>query len=478
MANPFDQFDSANPFDQFDEKAAAPSKDGPTWFERQKGGLASGPINMALGAKQMFGGLDRVDQNILAQNREAEKAAPVAAFLSNVAPAVLLSMVPGANTFAGAGALGAAQALFQPVEGEQTLGNIAKGKALNTAIGGGLGVAGQYGANKIGGLATSIRDKAVQTAALKAPKDAVLAEGRAAGYVVPKSDVSPSFWDNRLESLGGKAAIKQEATIRNQEATNALARKALNLADDQPITTGALDRIREGAGRVYGEVGNLSRQAAKDLEDLKVARSDAKGWFEAYNRSARPTDLARAKKYEQKADDLENWIDWHAVSRGRQDLLPTLKQARKEIAQTYTVERALNKATGDVDARVLGRLFDKQKPLSDGLDTIGKFQQAFPKFTSPAAGTPAPGVSHSEALAGMVAGGMGSMVTGSPAGMAASGLPLVRIPARALALSQFMQKPPQYGPGAITGGLLKYAPPALPVLTRAMAPNMGLLSAE
>jgi hypothetical protein len=302
-----------------------------------------------------------------------------------------------------------------------------------------------------------------------------LAESRAAGYVVPGSDVAPTFLGNKLESLGGKAAIKQEATIRNQEATNSLARKALGLADDQPVTVSALEKIRSTAGKTYDEVAKLSSQAAKDLEDLKAARAESKGWFDAYNRSMRPDDLAKAKALRDQADNLEGWIDWHAVNGGRQDLLPELIKARKEIAKAYTVERALNKATGDVDARVLGRMFDKQKPLTDGLDVIGKFQQAYPKFTGPAASTPAPGVSYLDAFSMPALGMMGAAAASHPAGAVAAGLPLLRGPARSLALSGMMQKPAQYGPGAIGNGLLDFYPAALPVLTRSAVPASSIL---
>ena len=474
MANPFDQFDEKNPFDQFD---VAPEKT--PLLETLRNGLATAPINMYLGAKQMFGGLDPIEQNVLAQNKAAERAAPITSFVSNIATAVPAAMIPGANTLAGAGLAGAAQGLFQPVEGDQTLGNIAKGKAINTALGGAMGTAGQAAANKVVQFASGLRGDAAQQAALRAPKDAVLAEGRAAGYVVPGSEVAPTFLGNKLESLGGKAAIKQEATIRNQGATNALARKALGLAADEPITPGALEKIRTAAGQTYDEVAKLSPQAAKDLEALKSTRAEAKGWFDAYNRSMRPDDLAKAKALQAEADTLEGWIDWHAVSGGRQDLLPELIKARKEIAKSYTVERALNKSTGDVDARVIGRLFDKQKPLSDGLDTIGKFQQAYPKFTSPAVNTPAPGVNYLDAVSMPALAMGGAAVTGGPAGMLAAGIPLLRGPARSMVLSQAMQKPAQYGPGRIGNGLLNFAPAALPVLTRGAVPlTAGLLAGQ
>lgn len=427
-----------------------------TWMERQKKGLATAPINAYLGIKQKFGGLDSIEQSILAQNKEAERAAPVASLFSNLGVAVPAMMVPGANTLAGAGVVGALQGLTQPVEGEQTLGNIARGTVANTAMGGALGTTGQYGANKVAGfVANRFAGQTADAAAAQSRnslRDSALQEGRAAGYVVPNSDVAPSFLGNRLESLGGKAAIKQDAAASNQQVTNELTRKALGLPDDLPISQGTLDGLRKTAGKAYQEVAALSPQAQADLEALKVARSEATGWFTAYNRSARPDDLAKARAAQAASDQLETALEGHATAAGKADLIPALTDARKQIAKTYTVQRALNKATGDVSAPVLGRILDKGKPLSDGLDTVARFNQAFPKFTGVGATTPAAGVSKSEMLVGATLGGLGMAGTGSPEGALAAALPLLSHPARAAALSRFMQMPPKYRAGLLTRG--------------------------
>lgn len=436
-------------FEMLDEPA---KPKGRGFAEDVRNGLATAPINAYLGIKQKFGGLSPLDQNILAQNKDAERNAPVSSFASNVAALVPSMFVPGANTVAGAGVVGALNGMVQPVEGEQSFRNIAGGTALNTGIGGVLGAAGQWAGNKVGGwmgdrLSAQTQDAARQQA-LKAPKDAVLAQGRDAGYVVPPSEVTPSFWTNRLESLGGKAAIKQESALRNQETTNALARKAMGLPDDQPLSIGALEGIRSNAGTAYKNVGDLSGIAKQDLEALKIARNEAQGWFNAYNRSASPLDLAKAKAAREMSDQLEASLVNEAQAAGRADLIPELTKARKEIAKSYTVQRALNDATGDVSAPVLGRMFAKGKPLSDGLDTIGQFNAAFPKFTGTGVSTQAPGISKVEAMMGGLLGAGGAMATGSPMGLLAAGLPLLSHPARALALSPALQKAPEYAASA------------------------------
>lgn len=427
--------------------------DKPSFFDEVKGGLAAGPINAYLGVKQFFGGLDPTEQNILKQNIEASKKAPVSNFIGNAAMLVPAMFVPGANTIAGAGVVGALNGLSQPVNGDQTASNIIQGKATNTAIGGALGAGGQYIGNKVGGWITdrlaNQTAEAAKRQSLNSMKDSVLAQGRDAGYVVPPSEVTPSFLGNRLESLGGKAAIKQDATLRNQDITNSIARNALGITDNQPISVGSLEGIRSAAGKPYQDVAGLSGIAKADLEALKVSRNEAQGWFNAYNRSASPLDLAKAKAARELSDQLEASLQAEAQAASRPELVPALIDARKQIAKTYTVQRALNNATGDVSAPVLGRLFNKGKPLSDGLETIGAFNNAFPKFTGTGVSTQVPGVSKVEAITGGLLGVGTAAATGSPLGLLAAGAPLLSHPARALALSGVMQKAPEYSAGAV-----------------------------
>lgn len=451
-----------------------------SWLETQAKGLATAPINLYLGAKQMFGGLDPLEQNILAQNKEAEKRAPIASFGSNVLTAVPTMMIPGANTVAGAGAISALTGMMQPVEGEQTAGNIIKGKAINTGAGAAFGAGGQLAANKVGSvLQNRLSAKTAEAAAEQSRnslRDATLAEGRAAGYVLPKSETAATFLENRLESIAGKAALKQDATLRNQEVTNAVVRKALNLPENKPITVGALEGLRKQYGQAYDDVASLSKKAFDDVEGWKQANAEAKQLFESYNKNGMPDILNAAKAKRAEAETLQNWIDWHARSAGKPELVKNLTTARKEIAKTYTVERALNKGNGEIDAAVLGRLVDKKAPLSDGLETVGKFQQAFPKFMGEGVRTPAPGVSQSEALAAAFMGGGTALATGNPLGLLLAGAPLVRHPARALALSKMLQKAPDYSVG---GGAARLTPGMLGLFSRGMAPAAGgLLTAE
>lgn len=274
--------------------------------------------------------------------------------------------------------------------------------------------------------------------AQNAVRDATLKEGQDAGYVVPPSATGqegiPGFISRRLESVGGKAAIGQEAAVRNQKVTNDLARKAVELPENSAISVQALDAQRSKFSAPYREVSKLDPEAARALEDLKQARFDANANYRYYEVNPNPEVLAKAKEFQTKADSLEKYLQDIASNAGKPDLVNELRQARQKIAKTYDVERALNVATGDVSARVLGGMVDKGKPLSGGLGTAGKFQQAFPSYMREGEKIPTPGVSKSEALASLLF-GLGGYQALGPAGVALAATPLASGPARSLVLS-------------------------------------------
>jgi phage gp36-like protein len=261
-----------------------------------------------------------------------------------------------------------------------------------------------------------------------------------AGYVIPPNMVNPSFKNQVVESIAGKQATQQVASIKNTQNNERLVRQALALPDDVPLTKGALEDLRKKYGKTYQEVASLNQQAAADLEALKQARSDATTWFNSYNRTADPSALSKAKEYREMADNLENWLEFHAAQAGKQDLIPALQKARKEIAKTYTVGRALNDAAGTVDARVLGRLYEKGSPLSDGLEKVGKFASAFPTVAKSPQQIGSPAAHNLKSIASMAMGGGAYMGMG-PAGLAAAAVPFVMPPlARARMFSDSVQR--------------------------------------
>ena len=424
---------------------------GKNWADRQIISAGTGLSNMIQGAKQLIPGM-KADPTVIQANRTIANENPAAAFAGNLALAAPTAAIPGANTYTGAGLIGGLVGALQPtLDGES--------RAMNT----GVGVAGGLAGQKLGNvLSDRLKDTAASEAARQgrnSMRDAVLGESKQAGYVLPKSEVAPSFVNNRLESLAGKAALKQDATLRNQEVSNNLGRKLLGLAEDQPISKQAIDDFRNTVSGPYREVANLDNRAGAALEALKKVRNEAQTYWNHYNRTADPDSLNIAKALGQKADMLETVIDKVASNKGKPELLGNLREARKKLAQSYDLERALNPVTGDVSAPVLGRLLDKGKPLSDELSTIARFNKAFPKFSGNGPSTPAAGVSKLEAAGAALLGLGGVQTTDSPYGAVAGLLPLLSGPARSALLSQAYQKAmvnPSYGPGLLTqaGGLL------------------------
>jgi hypothetical protein len=320
-----------------------------------------------------------------------------------------------ATRAAGGGATGAVSAgLVNPDD-------VGTGALIGAAMPGVVKVAGEAGM-ALGNRANQQYADALTKFNRGAPMRDTLKQSIDAGYVVPPNMVNPSLKNQVIESFSGKQATGQLASVKNQDVTEKLVRQSLGIADDAPLTKSALEQIRKVEGGAYKEVSNLSPQAEIDLEALKKARNEAQGWFNAYNRSASPDDLAKAKNFRDTAEVLELNLESHAKNAGKADLIPALRDARKQIAKTYTVERALNDATGTVNAKVIGRLYDKGKPLSDGLDTVGRFASGFPSVNQASQQMGSPGAHNLRAMISGGAGGLGALSMG-PLGLAAAALP-------------------------------------------------------
>lgn len=244
--------------------------------------------------------------------------------------------------------------------------------------------------------------------------------GRDLGYVVPPSQAEGGAGSKLLEGYAGKISTSQGASIKNQEVTNRLAAESLGLPEGTKVTHDVLDSIRENAGKVYEqakqlgtfttdsvfnkELGSVTKDSSalrkefpdllnKDIaplakqfigketisaeatvEAIKELRDQAKDNFKSGNSS-----YARAQIGISKA--LEGLMERNIEGSAGPEFLKQFKDARQTIAKTYTVEEALNDATGNVSAGKLAKDLTKGKPLSGGLKDAAKFSQAFPKAT-------------------------------------------------------------------------------------------------
>lgn len=282
-------------------------------------------------------------------------------------------------------------------------------------------------------------------------RDETLKAAQEEGYKTIPSQANPGVVENAVESLAGKAALKQRTTLENQQTTDAIARRAIQLPEDAPITLKSLEAKRLEASAPYRELEAVSPNAAYFLRELRDAKQKATQFWKEYEVQKTVSSLENYKAMDAKAKSMETRLDAEAVKAGKPQLVPEMRAARQLIAKTWDVERALNLGDGTVDAQALGRLYDHGAPLSGGLETIAKFAQGPGRqVTGQASAQPTPGVSKLNWTVGglMGAGGMAALgPVGAAVGAAA---PFVAPPAaRSMILSDIYQKnfsTPNYTP--------------------------------
>ena len=470
--------------------------------------------DLGRGAGQYLGLVSRQDVQD-SRERDAPLMATTAGKLGNIEGNITSTLpalaIPGANTVAGAGLIGAATGALQP--------SVSTGETVrNTVLGGALGAGGQVVGNAVAAGAQKILAKrsaaAAQAEAANSVRDATLEASQEAGYVVPPTTTNPSLTNTALESASGRYATKQAAQVKNQAVTNRLAAEDLGLPANQPITQQALQDVRSKAGQVYAQVkkaGTIqtdqeylnaltgitnasedvakafpgattpaadkidtlvnslaqdSFSAAQAVEYAKRLRQQASANFKLAGRSANPEDLALAQAQSKGANALEEMIGRHLDASGKPDLLKQFQDARKSIAKTYTVDAALNEATGNVDARILAKQLERNAGIDGGLRKAGEFGQAFGEV----AGEPVKGPGVSKLAFASAAGGA---LLGQPQLLA---LPVASAAARKTLLAQPINRflaQPNYAPGAlgtITLNALKQSPRAVLPATAATLP--------
>lgn len=312
----------------------------------------------------------------------------------------------------GAVAGGASAALVNPEDA-------GTGAMIGAALPGAVMAGGRAGAYVGGKIAQRAQEQAAAFSR-NAPLNDTIRSAIEAGYQIPPAMVNPTFVNKTLNSMSGKIATEQLASTANEQVTARLARQALGMADDAPLTQAALEDLRRTAGKPYQELAGLSPMAAYDLEGLKVARNTAKEQFNFYNRSGNPEALNKARAARAEANALESQLELYAQNANMPELVNSLRDARTQIAKSYTVGRAINDASGTIDARVLGRMSEKGVPLSDGLDVAGQFASAFPKVNQSVQQFGAPDVHNLRAMAATALGVMGGVSSGGPGAIAAA----------------------------------------------------------
>lgn len=410
--------------------------------ERLLAGAGKGLSDMAQGAGQWLGITDRQDvleKRALDAPLMDTRSGAVGSFAGKAIPAAAATFLfPGASAPLVAGGVGAGLGAIEP--------SASSGETVqNIALGGVFGAGGQKVANVV---TDKLKQRAAQKAtefaaqqAANAQKLGAARDAQAAGYVIPPSDIQPQgAVMEALGGLSGKIKTAQSASVKNQTVSDKLARRALGLADDAPLTADVLDAMRSEAGKAYANVASLGKfdatgaalpknvkvqesispllagktksvDARELVESWKQANHDATAYYRAYARDANPETLAKAKANASAAKAIDDFLTGKVsalqsrtpqqliqdLAAGKIDqaeflkqtllnasgknLVSELKNARKLIAKSYTVEGALNSETGSVSAQALAKALEKGKPLEGDLLTIAKAGQAFPKAT-------------------------------------------------------------------------------------------------
>jgi hypothetical protein len=537
--NPFDQFDapaaapamSANPFDQFDAPAM-PQDQMPgtrqtyTAAEVPGAALQNLPASAQRFASGVVGGLQQLATSpVETVSGLVGGALDIGAgALQNVLPQPVVDVInkldfdPDAAKRAvdaakrAGGALANRYGNYENIK--RTLAEDPVGAAADLSTLLGVGAMGT-GSQALGRASTLTNPLTAVTApvttiakrgqakmsklqAQNAVRDQTLLEGQAQGYIVTPGSVTPTFGNQLLERIGGKTRVEQLAGVRNQQVTDSLARRAIGLPDDAPLTRDAMRDIRAqeyAAG--YAPLANIGRVVAD--ADFKQALQDVTDAFTGASKSfkgAAPQDVQKLVKPYNVADfdaadaiaatrtlreNARNNFQKGEGALGRAQiavsnaleaqlerslqvsnnpqaaaLLDEFRNSRKRMAVSHAVEDAIVEGTGSVDARKLASDLQKGKLLTGELETAAKFANTFKRvvMTPGAVGTPAAqtfggmGIGTRGMIGGAAGGAFGGGLGGVALGTAAAVAPeLVSLGAQRFMLSGPAQRGalPAYG---------------------------------
>ena len=334
----------------------------------------------------------------------------VSATPTAIAQAAPRTVALAQNVVAGAGTAAVTSAAQQ----QATTGTINPAQVFNEATVGGLLTT----PTALTGAVTTPRTPAVLDRKQQIAQAAINQ-----GATLPPTQVNPSFINSILEGISGKQTTAQVASIKNQAVVNAQARKALGLADDVELTPKVLQDYRDVKGQAYEAlksnnayytdkkfINDINTKSA-DLQKLanttdvsaelnvinglKQMSFDGVGLVEQMKRlrydaernlmSGDPKNSALGKAQKFAANQLEDLAERNLQKFNQPDVMNNFKQARKDIAKSYTIEKSMNLATGDVSGAKLGSRSAAGKIVPSELQALADAAATFPKaFQNPA----------------------------------------------------------------------------------------------
>lgn len=315
------------------------------------------------------------------------------------------------------------------------------------------------------------------------PRDEVIQQAQAEGFLIPPGSMDPSSGRYQVaERIAGKTMLEQLMSVRNQEQANRVARRAIGLPENQPLTREAMEGIRQQeAARGYRPIEQIGavpidQNYLGDLIRIEQAYQGAAGSFPAAV-PAQVTDLVNSYLVQQfnaadavdgmrrlrrnasasfrrgepdlgnaqraVSDALENQIERHLQNMGTPDAAAMLQQfrdSRQRMAISYAVEDAIQEGTGNISVPYLAGQLQSGRYMTGDLDLLARFGQNFRRVSQLPSqiGTPSSGAMLGTANA--LGAAMGAMTGGAPGAMIGSqaGLMTQAIPS---AMRRYLMRP-------------------------------------
>lgn len=349
-------------------------------------------------------------------------------------------------------------------------------------------------AGLIAGIATPAalesRALAAQTAARtnqakNAVRDQTLKDAQSVGYLVTPGSVTPSGPRIALEQIAGKSRLEQELSVKNQQVTDALARKAVGLPENTPLTTPAMKAIRaeeyqkgyvpvaqigviptdavfkqelmDIAGKFTGASRSFPNAMPSEVKrmvaSIRVGQFDSadaiqmsQALRDAATGSFRKGDTGLGKAQIAASKAIEDQIERSLAGANNPNagaILNQFRESRKRMAVSHAVEDAIHEGSGSVDASKLAADLQKGKLLTNELETAAKFANVFKNVNkSPSQiGTPGATSLFGTGLGSTVGAGAGVLMGGPIGGVAgAAAMPTASWLARSYLQSGRAQK--------------------------------------
>lgn len=282
-----------------------------------------------------------------------------------------------------------------------------------------------------------------------AVRDLTIRQGQQENLLVTPGSVTPSTQNVLIERLAGKTRTQQEAAVRNQQEYDRLARRAVGIGENDPLTRANMQQIRRdeyakgydplnkigavqtdqqfdaalnnvlaaytGPGRSFP--GAIPQPVQDLVQNYRVGQfnsADAvaatRTLREQANSNIRAGGDNAAVGLAQRAvsNAIEDQIERALQSAGNpnaQAILDQFRASRQRMAVSHAVEDAIVEAGGSINARKLANdLQTRGRYFSGDLDLIARFANISRPVTQQPGTMGTPGA---QTIMGAMSGGIG-----------------------------------------------------------------------